>query len=97
MTGSTVKCVSTHIEDLDDGRTVEPGQVIKGVDPTHPHNKRLLDERKLIFTESSEEPTLPELRKEAKALKVEGYSDMNKPELVEALAKAKAEDQEGRR
>lgn len=45
---STVKCVSTHPEDLANGLILEPGEVAKGIDLNDPHNKRLVDEEKLL-------------------------------------------------
>lgn len=50
MAGLDVKSVSTHVEDLASGRTVEPGEVIHMTEKeaADPHNKRLLDEGILI-------------------------------------------------
>lgn len=42
------KNVSTHIEDLNDGRVLAVGDIAHNVDEKHPHNARLLEERKLI-------------------------------------------------
>lgn len=42
------KLVSSHAEDLADGSVVAPGEVIPKLDEKDPHNKRLLDEGRLI-------------------------------------------------
>lgn len=53
----TVRCVSTHHEDLADGRVVEPGGRAENVDLTLPHNQRLLDESRIIVETSEPAPT----------------------------------------
>jgi hypothetical protein len=52
----TFKSVSSHVEDLANGRTVEPGGVVSltGEEQDDPHNKRLIDEGVFIVVE---EPT----------------------------------------
>lgn len=47
---------STHAEDLEDGRVVAPGQVVSGVDPEKPHNRRLIEEGKLVRPTPIEKP-----------------------------------------
>jgi hypothetical protein len=37
------RVTSGHVECLDDGRMVGPGEDVKGVDPRRPHNKRLIE------------------------------------------------------
>lgn len=48
MTLVAAKCVSDHVEDLADGRQVAPGEIIEGVETKEPHNKRLLEEERLL-------------------------------------------------
>lgn len=48
MTLVTVKCTSDHAEDLADGRTVAPGEIIEGVETKEAHNKRLINEGRLL-------------------------------------------------
>lgn len=43
-----VKCVSSHPEDLADGRVLGVGETATKVDEKNPHNARLLDEGALI-------------------------------------------------
>lgn len=46
------KVTSRHPEDLADGRVVGPGEVVDGLKADDPHNKRLLDEGKLVKLET---------------------------------------------
>jgi hypothetical protein len=53
MAGSTYKSASNHVEDLSDGRTLAPGEVVSLTkeELSDPHNKRLIDEGVLITAE----------------------------------------------
>jgi len=47
------RVVSDHPEDLADGRQVGPGEFVKNVDPDEPHNRRLIDDGRIIETKSA--------------------------------------------
>jgi hypothetical protein len=40
--------MSGHVESLHNGRMVGPGEDVTGVDPKHPHDKRLIDRGVLV-------------------------------------------------
>jgi len=48
MANGIVLCVASHPVDLDDGRTLGPGESADGVDVSHAHNQLLLDEGLVI-------------------------------------------------
>lgn len=52
-----VKCVSRHAEDLADGRVLAPGATASGVDVSDEHNKRLVEEGRLIVYERDNSKT----------------------------------------
>lgn len=91
---NTYACVSRHAEDLTGGRTLLPGERAE-VDADDPHNKRLIDEGKLVPVGEAEGPSLKELQSRAKELEVEGRSNMNKEQLAEAVAEAELNGKEG--
>jgi len=39
---------SGHVESLHNGRMVGPGELARGVNPRHPHDKRLIDRGALV-------------------------------------------------
>lgn len=43
-----VLCTATHPIDIDDGRTLAPGDVAKDVDVNHPHQQGLIDDGNLL-------------------------------------------------
>ena len=53
----TCKNVSKHVEDLNDGRVLAVGDIAHNVDEQHPHNARLLEERKLIQVKTPDKKT----------------------------------------
>lgn len=54
---NTVLCVSTHPEDLADGRLVGPGQQIDNIDLDQPHNARLVVDGRLVVLASNDGET----------------------------------------
>jgi hypothetical protein len=42
------RVASGHVESLHDGRMVGPGEDVTGVNPRHPHDKRLIDAGVLV-------------------------------------------------
>jgi hypothetical protein len=53
MKSDKYRVSSTHAEDLADGRLLEPGETAKDVDEKDPHNKRLINDGKLVKIGSS--------------------------------------------
>lgn len=66
--------------ETDDARTID--LLIKG---GYKHDGRETEPRHEERQETKEEPTFPELRKQAKEAGIEGYGKMKKAELIEAL------------
>lgn len=56
-TAGSYRYVGGHVGDLDDGRILEPGQIIKldAGQLEHPHNSRLLEEGLLLSTKPEKE------------------------------------------
>lgn len=42
------RVMSGHVENLHNGRMVGPGEDVTGVNPRHPHDKRLIDNGVLV-------------------------------------------------
>lgn len=42
------RVTSGHVESLHNGRMVGPGEDVTGVNPRHPHDKRLIDSGALV-------------------------------------------------
>lgn len=92
--GPNARCASRHAEDLASGRTVAPGEsfYLSAAEQGDPHNKRLIDEGKVLITASNEgELTGDALERRAKQLKIEGRSEMNADQLRAAVAEAERE------
>lgn len=53
---NTVLCVSTHPEDLADGRIISPGETLENVAVDVPHNTRLVEEGRLVVLDTGDEP-----------------------------------------
>lgn len=82
-----VKCVSTHAEDLADGRQLAPGEEAN-VDLTEPHNSALAEDGKLLVL--GDPPTKDDLLKKAKALGADANKSMNIDQIQEVIADAEA-------
>lgn len=65
-TPSTVVCVATHAVDLDDGRSLAPGETAYDVDTSSPHNRGLVIDGALYVTDG----TTPRVRQEDKLVDV---------------------------
>lgn len=90
--GDTIRSSSDHSEDLGDGRSVERGGFAHNVDLKDDVNARLLREGRIIKVPDDEAPPPPRLTgtaldARAKALDIEGRSDMTADELRDAIVK----------
>lgn len=65
-TPSTVVCTATHAVDLDDGRSLAPGEVAYEVDTSTPHNRGLVIDGSLNVTDG----TTPRVRQSDKLVDV---------------------------
>lgn len=97
---NNARCVSTHPETLDSGRSVAPGEffVLSVEEQQSSGNARLIDEEKILIDPSVRAPeTEPEtltgkaLERRAKELDIEGYSTMSADDLRQAVAAAEKE------
>lgn len=86
---------ASHPEDLNDGRVLGPNDEVRLTkeQASHPHNLRLIEEGLLVTTDDSEPEIIQgdELKKRAKELKIEGYSNMDADTLRKAIAEKEAE------
>lgn len=85
-----VKCVSSHAEDLADGRTLAPGDVASA-DLAEPHNNALLEDGKLLAL--GDPPTKADLLAKAEELKDfidVPYKGLKVEELQQVIADAEA-------
>lgn len=88
--------ISGHAEDLADGRVVgylgEDSFVeLSDEDLSNEFNKQKIDQGAFIEAPEPEvtEPTLEDLKNEARELEITGFSSMNKEQLQQAINEAK--------
>lgn len=71
-----------------EGFTLAAGESRTDIDPTDPHNARLIEGGRLVRVRESKPPTKTELLEQAKALDIEGRSSMTADELRTAIENA---------
>lgn len=70
-TPSTVVCTATHAVDLDDGRSLAPGETAYEVDTDHPHNRGLVIDGSLVVTDG----TTPRVRQDERLVEIAAEID----------------------
>ena len=64
---SSILNVSNQVIDLDDGRTLAPGEEAVDVDVNHPHNQLILDEGLALTVKDEKPATTTAAEKEKKS------------------------------
>lgn len=79
--------IGSHVEDLSDGRSAGPGEVVKDVDLNDPHNQRLINDGVAVEYDSK---AAEKAAKEAKAAEKEEAERL----AAEEAEKAKREGEQ---